>query len=168
MGEVVAYKKSRERAAACSDPLLVQRRNHLTQREVRVLTGEGKDPFLMLLQWRNTSSTGHWLRTPVVAKAFTPPDRGTDTDVELLGRLTSRSSFLDETNDAHSQFSVIRSTHWPSLRRINALDSLIRYSLGIPDSLHPGRAVVEIDLLMQRIAGEQELFGRGKCLAVEA
>jgi hypothetical protein len=31
--------------------------------------------------------------------------------------------------------------HWKALRRINALDSLLRGVLGIPDSLHPGRAV---------------------------
>ena len=106
MGEVVTREKSRESAAACSDPLLGQRRNHLTQREVRVLTGEGKDPFLMLLQWRNASSARHRLRTTVIAKALNPPDRGTDADVKLLGRLPSRSSFLHEANDAHAQFSV--------------------------------------------------------------
>ena len=42
-----------------------------------------------------------------------------------------------EVNDAHSQLTRIRSMYWPALRRINALDSLLRGLLGIP--IHSSR-----------------------------
>src|SRR3974377_1598957 len=47
---------------------------------------------------------------------------------------------LHETNDAYSQLPRIRSMDWPALRRINALDSLLRGTLGIP--IHSGRDVL--------------------------
>src|SRR6266581_8988831 len=135
-GDVVAGEEARKRAPACRDSLLSQRQDHLIQREVRLLTNEGEDPLRVLLQWRRTPSTGHRLGSPVVAEALHPPDRGTNTDIELLGRLPSRRSFFNKTNDSHSQLTRIRSTHWPILRRINALDSHSRRALGIP--IHSG------------------------------
>jgi hypothetical protein len=132
----VADEESGKRAPACRDSLLSQRQDHLIQREVRLLTNEGEDPLRVLLQWRRTPSARHRLGSPVVAEAVHPPDRGTDADVELLGRLTSGRSFFHEPNDSHSQLTRIRSTHWPILRRINALDSHLRRALGIP--IHSG------------------------------
>ena len=134
-------KEPGERAPASWDSPLVQSRNNLTQREVLLLTDEGENPLRVLLQWRSTPSTGYWLAGPVVAKALHPPDRGTDADVELFGCFTSGSSSFHEANDSHSQLTRIRSMHWVTLRRINALDSLLRRALGIPISLGPGRAV---------------------------
>src|SRR5713226_3027104 len=119
----VAGEESGKRAPACRDALLSQRQDHLIQREVRLLTNEGEDPLRVLLQWRRTPSTRHRLGSPVVAEALHPPDRGSNTHIELLGRLPSRRSFFYRTNDSHSQLTRIRSTHWPILRRINALAS---------------------------------------------
>src|SRR6266567_1652131 len=135
-GDAVAGEESRKCAPACRDSLLSQRQDHLIQREVRLLTNEGEDPLRVLLQWRGTSSTGHWLASPVVAEVLHPPDRGTDADVELVRSLTSGRSSFYEPNDSHSQLTRIRSTHWPTLRRINALDSHLRRTLGIP--IHSG------------------------------
>jgi len=81
-------------------------------------------------------ATGHRLGSPVIAKALQPPDRGADADVELLGCLTARPSSFHKPNDPHSQLTRIRSTHWPILQRINALDSPIRRAFGIP--IHSG------------------------------
>jgi hypothetical protein len=118
----------------------VQRQNDLIQREITLFADKGEDPLPMLLQWRNASSTRHWLAGPVVAKDLHPPNRGTDADLELFGRFTSGSSSFHETNDTLSQITRIRSMHWSALRRINALDSLLRGTLGIP--IHSGRDVL--------------------------
>ena len=77
---------------------------------------------------------------PVVAKALTRSDRGTDADVELFGRFTSGPSSFHEANDPHSQLTRTRSMHWSTLRRINALDSLLSQTLGIP--IHSARDVL--------------------------
>src|SRR5882672_540147 len=136
-GDAVAGEESGKRTPACRGSTFSQRQDHLVQREVRLLMNEGEDPLRVLLQWRGTSSTGHWLESSVVAEALHPPDRGTDADFELFGRLTSGCSSVHEPNDSHSQLTSIRSTHWPILRRINALDSHLRRALGIP--IHSGR-----------------------------
>src|SRR6267378_1018657 len=110
-GDAVASKEPGERAPASWDSPLVQRRNNLTQREVRMLTDEGENPLRVLLQWRSTPSTRYWLAGPVLAKALYPSDRGTDADVELFGRFTSGSSVFHKANDSHSQLTRIRSMH---------------------------------------------------------
>ena len=138
--DAVASEEAGQRATASPNSPLVQRRNDLSQRAVRPLTDESEDPLRVLLQRRNTPSTGHWLGSPVVAKALHPPDRGTDADVELFGRFTPRASSFHEANDSRSQLTRIRSMHRSSLRRINALDSLLRRILGIP--IHSGRDVL--------------------------
>src|ERR1700674_1434787 len=140
-GDAMASKKSGKRAAAAWDSPLVKRRNDLIQREARFLADEGEDLPRVLLQWRSTPSTGHGFESPVFTKALHPPDRRTDADIKLFGRLTSGSSFFHEVDDARSQLTRIRSMHWAALRRINALDSHLRRGLGSPDSLRSGRAV---------------------------
>src|ERR1700719_1977882 len=77
-GDAVAGEESGKRASACRDSPLSQRQDHLIQREVRLLTNEGENPLRVLLPWRCTPSTGHWLGSPVVKEALHPPDRGTD------------------------------------------------------------------------------------------
>src|SRR6202049_1010215 len=131
-GDAMASKKSGQRAAAAWDSPLVKRRNNLIQREVRYLADEGENLPRVLLQWRSTPPTGHGFGSPVFTKALHPPDRRTDADIKLFGRLPSGSSFFHEVDDARSQLTRIRSMHWPALRRINALDSHLRGVLGIP------------------------------------
>src|SRR5258708_3287584 len=92
--DAMASEESGERAAASWNSPLVQHRNDLIQREVRLLTDEGEYPLRILLQWRNTPSTGHRLGSPVIAKALHPPDCRTDAHVELLGCFTAGSSFF--------------------------------------------------------------------------
>src|ERR1700680_3952172 len=139
-GDAMASKKSGQRAAAAWDSPLVKRRNNLIQREVRYLADEGENLPRVLLQWRSTPPTGHGFGSPVFTKALHPPDRRTDADIKLFGRLPSGSSFFHEVDDARSQLTRIRSMHWPALRRINALDSHLRGVLGIP--IHCGRDVL--------------------------
>src|SRR6202140_108252 len=139
-GDAMASKKSGKRAAAAWDSPLVKRRNDLIQREARFLADEGEDLPRVLLQWRSTPSTGHGFESPVFTKALHPPDRRTDADIKLFGRLTSGSSFFHELDDRRSPLTRIRSMHWAALRRINALDSHLRRVLGIP--IHCGRDVL--------------------------
>ena len=131
-GDPMASEESGQRAAAAWDSPLVKRRNDLIQREVRYLADEGENLPRVLLQWRTTPSTAHGFESSVFTKALHPPDRRTDADIKLFGRLPSGSSFLHEVDDARSQLTRIRSMHWAALRRINALDSHLRRVLGIP------------------------------------
>lgn len=140
-GDAMASEEARQRTAAPRDAPLMKRRNHLIQREVPLRADQGEDLPRIFLQWRSASSAGHGLVGSIIAKALHPANRGTGADLELFGRFTPRSSSFYEVNDPHSQLTRIRSMHWKALRRINALDSLLRGVLGIPDSLHPGRAV---------------------------
>jgi hypothetical protein len=114
----------------------MQYRNDLIQRKVRLLADQSEDPMRIVLQGGSAPSTGHWFANPIFAKALHPADRRTDADLELFGRLTSRSSSFNKVNDAYSQLTRVRSPHCPALRRINALDSLLRSPLGIP--IHSG------------------------------
>src|SRR5436190_19601223 len=131
-GDAVASEKSGERAAASSNSPLVQRQNELIQREVTLLLDESEDPLRVLLQWRSAPAAGHCLASPGFAKAFHPPNRRTGADAELFGCLMSGFSFFHEANDSDSQLRRIRCRHWSALRRINALDSLFRCTMGIP------------------------------------
>ena len=115
----------------------MQCQDDLIQCEVRSLAVERKDPLGILLQWRRASAARHRFARAVLAKALHPPDRGTDADVELFSRFTAGTSCFNEANDAPSQFTRIRSTHWLIPPRINALDSLTSRVLGIP--IHSGR-----------------------------
>src|ERR1700730_11408914 len=139
-GDTMASEKSGQRAAAAWDTPLAKRRNDLIQREVRLLADEREDLPRVLLQWRSTPSTGHGFGSAVFTKALHPPERRTDADIKLFGRLPSGCSFFHKVDDARSQLTRIRSMHWPALRRINALDSHLRGVLGIP--IHCGRDVL--------------------------
>jgi hypothetical protein len=107
-GDVVTSTETRERAAATRNPPPVQRQDDLIQREVWSLTDEHKDLLGVLLQRRSASSARHQFASPILVKTLHPPDRGTDADVELLGRLTTRTSSFNKANDADSTISVLR------------------------------------------------------------
>ena len=139
-GDAMASEEAGQRTAAPWDPPLMKHRDNLIQSEVPLRTDDCDDLPRMLLQWRSTPSAGHRFTSPVFAKALHPTDRRTDADLELVGRPTSRSSSFHEVNDAHSQLTRIRSMHWPALRRISALDLLLRADLGIP--IYSGRDVL--------------------------
>jgi len=115
----------------------MKRRNHLIQREVPLRADQGEDLPRIFLQWRSASSAGHGFAGSIIAKPLHPANRRTGADLELFGCATSRSPSFHEVNDAHSQLTRIRSMHWKALRRINAIDSLLRGALGIP--IHSAR-----------------------------
>ena len=68
----------------------------------------------MLVPMAKYSSRGVGSQVPVSRNH--PTDRRTDTDLELVGRPTSRSSSFHEVNDVESQLTRIRSMHRPALR----------------------------------------------------
>src|SRR5262245_7124831 len=139
-GDAVASEKPRERATASWHAPLAQRQDDLIERGIRLFTDERDDPLRVLLQWRSASSAGHWFASSVIAKLLHPPDRGTHRDVELFGCFSAGASCFHQANHPLSELPRIRSAHWPILRRINALDSLIRGSLGSP--IHSRRDVL--------------------------
>src|SRR5215469_6267996 len=111
--DAVTSEKSGERAAASSNSPLVQCQDDLIQCEVRLLAVERKDLLGVLLQWRSASAARHRFASPVLAKPLHPPDCGTDADVELFSRFTAGTSCFNKADDPPSQFTRIRSTHWP-------------------------------------------------------
>src|SRR5215470_17065601 len=97
-GDVMASEEARQRAAARRDTSLAQYRDELIQCKIRLLADKGENLLRMLLQRRRAPSTGHWLGRPIFMKALHPADRGASADLELFGRLTSRSPRLHELN----------------------------------------------------------------------
>src|SRR3974377_724196 len=97
-GNAMASEESRKRTAAPGNTSLMQDRNDLIQRKVRLLADKCDDLLRILLQRRSTPATGHWFANPIVAKALHPADRRTGADPLLFGRLTSRSSFFHKLN----------------------------------------------------------------------
>src|SRR3974390_136466 len=136
-GNAVTSEEARKRAAAAGDTSSMQYRDDLIQRKVPLLADQGEDLLRILLQGGDAPATGHWFANSILAKALHPADRRTGADLELFGRLTSRSSCFNKVNYAYSQLTRVRSVHCPALRRINALDSLLSSPLGIP--IHSGR-----------------------------
>src|SRR5262249_46397906 len=110
------------------------------QRKVPVFADQGEDLPRILLQGRSAPARRRWFANPIFVKALHPADRRTGTDLELFGRLTSRSPCFNKVNYAYSQLTRVRSPHCPALQRINALDSLFRSPLGIP--IHSSRDVL--------------------------
>src|ERR1700757_3421191 len=136
-GDVVASEESRKSAAAPGDTPSMQYRNGLIQRKVRLFAVQGEDLLRILLQRRSAPPTGHWFANPIFAKPLHPANRRAGADLELFGRFTSRSPSFNKVNYTRSHLTRVRSPHCPALRRINALDSLLRSPLGIP--IHSGR-----------------------------
>ena len=117
-GDVMAGEERGERATACRYAPLTQNPNHLIQSQIRLLRDQSEDSLRVLLQRRNAPSARHRLRSSVVAKVLKPPDCRTNADVELLGRLSSRSAGFHEINNPHSQRARIGSPLRSSPRRI--------------------------------------------------
>ena len=88
------------RAAAAGNPSLLHRRDHLIQRQVRLVRDQREQTVRVLLQRRRARAA--WLRgaLPRVAKALYPFDRCTGADLEVFRRLTPRSAAFNARNDA--------------------------------------------------------------------
>src|SRR5262245_41531940 len=138
--DAMAGEEARKRAAAPGDTSPTQYRDNLFQRKVLLFADQGEDLLRIILQGGSAPARRHGFAKPIFAKALHPADRRTGADLELFGRLTSRSSCFNIVNYAYSQLTRVRSAHCTALRRINALDSLLRSPLGIP--IHSGRDVL--------------------------
>src|SRR5215475_3303935 len=141
-GDVMAGEETGERTTACRDAPLTQNPNHLIQSQIRLLRDQNEDSLRVLLQRRNAPSARHRLGSSVVAKVLKPPDCRTNADVELLGRLSSRSAGFHEVNNPHSQRARIGSPHRSSPRRIKrAKTRRFSASCESPDSPRSGHAI---------------------------
>src|SRR5262245_48703836 len=88
--DVVALEEAPHGSATACDPVLVHRRDHLIQRQIRLLLNQREQPRRMYLQWRRAPAARLGCATPSLVKVFHPFDCRTWADVELLGCLTSR------------------------------------------------------------------------------
>src|SRR5262252_6790996 len=105
-GDAVSRKKTRKRALAGSNPPLEQLHKRLLQGQVRLFGNESQYRLLVRFQRRHASSARLRLGAPALAPALQPFDRRTCTNVETLGRLTSRGAL-------HSTTSITRSRRSP-------------------------------------------------------
>jgi hypothetical protein len=99
-GDLMTLEEALYRAAAAGNPSLLHRRDHLIQRQVRLVRDQREQTVRVLLQRRRARAA--WLRgaLPRVAKALYPFDRCTGADLEVFRRLTPRSAAFNARNDA--------------------------------------------------------------------
>jgi len=81
----VALEEAPHGSATACDPVLVHRRDHLIQRQIRLLLNQREQPRRMYLQWRRAPAARLGCATPSLVKALYPFDCRTWADVELLG-----------------------------------------------------------------------------------
>src|SRR5713226_9540043 len=136
-GDVMTSEETPKRRTASTDSFLVHRRNDLIERQVRLLSNKGEDPFRVLLQRGDAPSPwlgpGRSVRFP----ALHPSNRRTRADLQLFGGLTPRRSRLHKSNDSHSHLTGIRSAHGPPPGESMRIESVPGRPLGIPDSPRP-------------------------------
>jgi hypothetical protein len=99
-GEVVPVKKTRERAAACSNPTSSELRSSLFQGQVRLLRNHRQNIFRPPFQWRNAATA--WLRcgAPTLIPALHPLDYRTHTDAKMVGGLMPRCACFNHLDNA--------------------------------------------------------------------
>src|SRR6266481_1488478 len=136
-GDVMTSEETPKRRTASTDSFLVHRRNDLIERQVRLLSNKGEDPFRVLLQRGDAPSAwlgpGRSVRFP----ALHPSNRRTRADLQLFGGLTPRRSRLHKSNDSHSHLTGIRSAHGTPPGESMRIESVPGRPLGIPDSPRP-------------------------------
>jgi hypothetical protein len=110
-GDLMTLEEALYRAAAAGNPSLLHRRDHLIQRQVRLVRDQREQTVRVLLQRRRARAA--WLRgaLPRVAKALYPFDRCTGADLEVFRRLTPRSAAFNARNDASGDICRICSRH---------------------------------------------------------
>jgi len=92
-GDLMTLEEALYRAAAAGNRALSHCRDHLIQRQVRLVRDQREQTVRVLLQRRRARAVR--LRAlPRVAKAHYPFDRCTGADLELFRHLTPRSAAL--------------------------------------------------------------------------
>jgi hypothetical protein len=89
-GDLVPLEKTRQRAAAGSNPMPSQRCNGFYQGQVRLFGNHGHHAFRQLFQRRNAASPRLRSGAPAFMPALQPLNRRTHTDPEMLGGLAPR------------------------------------------------------------------------------
>jgi hypothetical protein len=132
-GDLMTLEEAPYRAAAAGNPSLVHRRDHLIQRQVRLVRNQREQTVRVLLQRRRARAARLRGATPRVAKALYPFDRCTGADLEVFRRLTPRSAAFNARNDASADICRICSRHrsTPKFESM-PIDSLIHRPLGNP------------------------------------
>jgi hypothetical protein len=132
-GDLMTLEEAPYRAAAAGNPSLVHRRDHLIQRQVRLVRNQREQTVRVLLQQRRARAARLRGATPRVAKELYPFDRCTGADLEVFRRLTPRSAAFNARNDASADICRICSRHrsTPKFESM-PIDSLIHRPLGNP------------------------------------
>src|SRR5262245_20500016 len=118
---LVARKEAPPRGAAARNLVFAHRRNHLVQRQVRLLLDKTQQKIRVLLQRRDAATP--WLGRAAArfAKALDPDNRRAGTDFKLLGRLAPRGAAFDLPNHPHPHVPRIGFRHRSaSQKRISA------------------------------------------------
>src|SRR5205807_5850728 len=129
--DVVALEEAPHGSATACNPVLVHHRDHLIQRQIRLLLNQREQPRRMCLQWRRAPAARFGCTTPSLVKALHPFDCRTWADVELLGCLTSRSPAFDVCDHQHANVRRICLRHRSPPDESMPPDSPIYRSLGI-------------------------------------
>src|SRR5947199_5104884 len=129
--DVVALEEAPHGSATACNPVLVHHRDHLIQRQIRLLLNQREQPRRMCLQWRRAPAARFGCTTPSLVKALHPFDCCTWADVELLGCLTSRSPAFDVCDHQHANVRRICLRHRSPPDESMPPDSPIYRSLGI-------------------------------------
>jgi hypothetical protein len=117
--------------------MLAHRRQHLVQRQVRLILDESQQKLRVLLQRRGAPAARPGAATACLTKALHPDYRRTGADFVMFGRLTPRCTTFYPSN--HALTHVRRVGPSPSFSALQSesmpIDSLIDRAKGIlPDS----------------------------------
>jgi hypothetical protein len=131
--DLVPLEKTRQRAAAGSNPMPSQLCDGFYQSQVRLFGNHGQYAVRQFFQGRNATSS--WLRggAPGFLPALHPLNDRAHTDPEMLGGLTPRRTCFNGLDNAFAQVTGVRFRHrYPPAMESMLKDSLIHSSLGIP------------------------------------
>src|SRR6516165_3433369 len=119
--DLVALEEAPHRSAFTGNSVLAHDRDDLIERQIRLLRNEREQKIRMLLQRRSAAATRLGHAASRLVETLYPFDRGASADLEIFGRLASRSSSLDTRNYSFADICRIGPRHRSSPeRRINA------------------------------------------------
>src|SRR2546427_1893317 len=160
--DVVALEEAPHGSATACNPVVVHHRDHLIQRQIRLLLNQREQPRRMCLQWRRAPAARFGCTTPSLVKALHPFDCRTWADVELLGCLTSRSPAFDVCDHQHANVRRICLRHRSPPDESMPPDSPIYRSLGIlrfysartcSSCRHEAQGGVTVETSLRRLRG---------------
>ncbi len=110
-GDLVALEEAPDGGAAGPNFMPAHRRDHLIQRQIRPLGNQREQEVRMLLQRRGAAAARLGHAASRIAKTPHPFDRSAGADLEVFGRLASRSATLNAGDDTPTNIGRIGFRH---------------------------------------------------------